>query len=88
MLCKEIARAGGTSIGPVTSVADALKKIEFQIVDAVILDAKLVDARAQTWPAVSRNVEYLCGDQRLRRGRPADATARRPTSPNPYRCRF
>jgi DNA-binding NtrC family response regulator len=43
MLCKEIARAGGTSIGPVTSVADALKEIEFRIVDAVILDAKLVD---------------------------------------------
>ena len=43
MLCKEIARAGATSIGPVTSVADALKEIESRIVDAVVLDAKLVD---------------------------------------------
>jgi len=43
MLCDEIARAGGTSIGAVTSVAGALKEIESQTVDAVILDAKLVD---------------------------------------------
>ena len=28
MLIKEIARAGGTSLGPVTSVADALKEID------------------------------------------------------------
>jgi DNA-binding NtrC family response regulator len=43
MLSNEIARAGGTSIGPVTSVAGALKEIESRTVDAVILDAKLVD---------------------------------------------
>jgi DNA-binding NtrC family response regulator len=43
MLCNEIARAGGTPIGPVTSIADALKEIESQIVNAVILDAKLID---------------------------------------------
>ena len=43
MLAEEISRAGGTSIGPATSVADALKEIESRIVDAVILDAKLVD---------------------------------------------
>jgi len=43
MLCKEIARAGGNSIGPVTSIASGLKEIEAQIVDAAILDAKLVD---------------------------------------------
>jgi CheY-like chemotaxis protein len=43
MLFDEIARAGGTPIGPVTSVAGALKEIESGIVDAVILDAKLVD---------------------------------------------
>ena len=43
MLIKEITGAGGTSIGPVTSVADALKEIESRIIDLVILDAKLVD---------------------------------------------
>jgi DNA-binding NtrC family response regulator len=43
MLIKEIADAGGTSIGPATSVAEALKEIESRIIDLVILDAKLVD---------------------------------------------
>ena len=43
MLCNEIARAGGTAIGPVNSVADAVKEIEGRTVDVVILDAKLVD---------------------------------------------
>jgi DNA-binding response OmpR family regulator len=43
MLVQEIGRAGGTAIGPATSVADALKAIESQIVDLVILDAKLAD---------------------------------------------
>ena len=47
MLCDEIARAGGTSIGPVTSVAGALKEVESQIVHAVILDAKLVDGSGE-----------------------------------------
>ena len=43
MLVQEIARAGGTSIGPVTSVAGALKEIGSRVIDLVILDAKLVD---------------------------------------------
>jgi len=43
MLFNEIAGAGGCPIGPVTSVAAALKEIEAQVVDVVILDAKLVD---------------------------------------------
>lgn len=43
MLIQEIAHAGGISIGPAASVADALKEIESRIVHAVILDAKLVD---------------------------------------------
>ncbi|GEP59569.1 response regulator [Reyranella soli] len=43
MLTKEIERAGGTTIGPATSVADALKEIETRVIDLVILDAKLVD---------------------------------------------
>ena len=43
MLVREIARAGGSSIGPVTSVCGALQAIEFRLVDMVILDAKLVD---------------------------------------------
>jgi len=43
MLANEIACAGGTSIGPATSVAHALKEIETRSVDVVVLDAKLVD---------------------------------------------
>jgi CheY-like chemotaxis protein len=43
MLVNEIAVAGGTPIGPVTTVAAALKEIESQIVDVVVLDTKLVD---------------------------------------------
>jgi DNA-binding response OmpR family regulator len=43
MLIKEIEREGGTSIGPATSVVDALKEIESRNIDLVILDAKLVD---------------------------------------------
>lgn len=46
MLVKEITGAGGTSIGPVTAVAGALKEIELRNIDLVILDAKLVDGSA------------------------------------------
>ena len=46
MLCNEIERAGGTAIGPVNSVAAALKEIEDRTVDVVILDAKLIDGGA------------------------------------------
>lgn len=42
-----IERAGGTSIGPINSIQSALKIIESQGVDAVILDAKLVDGSAE-----------------------------------------
>jgi CheY-like chemotaxis protein len=43
MVCSEIERAGGIPIGPVTSVAGALKALGSQAVNAVILDAKLID---------------------------------------------
>jgi CheY-like chemotaxis protein len=43
MLIQEIERGGGTPIGPATSVAAALKEIGSQVIDLVILDAKLVD---------------------------------------------
>jgi response regulator RpfG family c-di-GMP phosphodiesterase len=43
MLRDEITQAGGIAIGPVTSVADALKELGSQVVDTVVLDAKLVD---------------------------------------------
>jgi DNA-binding NtrC family response regulator len=43
MLVNEIAAAGGVPIGPVTSIANALKEIESRVVNVVILDAKLVD---------------------------------------------
>jgi len=41
MLCQELARAGAIPVGPLTSVADAVKAIETKAVDLVILDAKL-----------------------------------------------
>ena len=43
MLANEITLAGGTAIGPMNTVASALKEIESGVVNAVILDAKLVD---------------------------------------------
>ena len=43
MLAAEIGNAGGTPVGPVTSVTGALKTIASRPVDAVILDAKLID---------------------------------------------
>jgi DNA-binding NtrC family response regulator len=46
MLLSEIERAGATSIGPVTSVADALKKIESEVADVAIVDSKLADGSA------------------------------------------
>jgi CheY-like chemotaxis protein len=61
MLFNEIARAGGTSIGPVTSVAGALKEIESRIVDAVILDAKLIDGSGADLAALlkDREIPYV-----------------------------
>lgn len=46
MLLSEIESAGGTSVGPVTSVADALEKIESGIADVAIVDSKLADGSA------------------------------------------
>jgi DNA-binding NtrC family response regulator len=46
MLVSEIERAGATSVGPVTSVADALKKIESGVADVAIVDSKLADGSA------------------------------------------
>jgi DNA-binding NtrC family response regulator len=43
MLCKEIRDAGGTPIGPATSVCQALREMEAQTIDMVILDQRLVD---------------------------------------------
>jgi DNA-binding NtrC family response regulator len=43
MLAAEIGRAGATPIGPVASVAGALKVVEARPIDVVILDAKLID---------------------------------------------
>jgi len=61
MLIKEITRVGGTSLGPVTSVADAMKEINSQPVDAVILDAKLVDGSAADLAACldERGIPYV-----------------------------
>jgi DNA-binding response OmpR family regulator len=43
MLAAEIGGAGATPIGPVTSVAGALKAVDARPVDAVILTTKLID---------------------------------------------
>jgi CheY-like chemotaxis protein len=61
MLTKEITGAGGTSLGPVTSAADALKEIESRPIDAVILDAKLVDGSAADLAACldARRIPYV-----------------------------
>jgi DNA-binding NtrC family response regulator len=61
MLVKEIAAVGGAAIGPVTSVADALKEIESRIVDVVILDAKLIDGSGAELAACleERRIAYL-----------------------------
>jgi CheY-like chemotaxis protein len=61
MLRSEVARSGGTSIGPVASVAGALKAIESQPVDAVILDAKLVDGSGADLAAclAERRIPYV-----------------------------
>jgi len=60
-LTSEIARAGGTSIGPVTSIANALKEIESNSVDVVILDAKLVDGWGADFAAYleERQIPYV-----------------------------
>ena len=47
MISSEIAHAGGIPVGPVTSVAAALEEIDSQVIDAVILDAKLIDGSAE-----------------------------------------
>jgi DNA-binding NtrC family response regulator len=61
MLIKEITRVGGTSLGPVTSVADAMKEIDSRRVDAVVLDAKLVDGSAADLAACldARGIPYV-----------------------------
>jgi CheY-like chemotaxis protein len=43
MLAMEVERAGGRPIGPVSSLTGALQKLASLEVDAVILDAKLID---------------------------------------------
>jgi DNA-binding NtrC family response regulator len=46
MLLNEMERVGATSVGPVTSVAAALKEIEAGIADVAIVDSKLADGSA------------------------------------------
>jgi DNA-binding response OmpR family regulator len=61
MLTKEITGVGGTSLGPVASVADALKEIESRPVDAVILDATLVNGSSADLAACldARGIPYV-----------------------------
>ena len=46
MLLNEMERAGATSVGQVSSVADALKEIESGVADVAIVDSKLADGSA------------------------------------------
>jgi CheY-like chemotaxis protein len=46
MLANEIERAGAASVGPITSVADALREIESGVADVAIVDSKLADGSA------------------------------------------
>ncbi|HZP99265.1 MAG TPA: hypothetical protein VFB13_06990 [Reyranella sp.] len=50
MLASEIVKAGGTAIGPVRSVADALAAISAQSIHVAVLDAKLADGSAAELP--------------------------------------
>jgi DNA-binding NtrC family response regulator len=61
MLQQEIAGVGGTSIGPVTSVADALKEIESRVIHAAVLDAKLADGTSAELAACldDRGIPYV-----------------------------
>jgi DNA-binding response OmpR family regulator len=61
MLCKEIASAGGTAIGPVASVAAAFKAIGSCDLDAVVLDAKLIDGSADQLAALlgERGIPFM-----------------------------
>jgi two-component SAPR family response regulator len=61
MLCSEIGGAGGIAIGPLNSVAEALKEIEAQTVDLAILDAKLADGSSADLAAglSKRRIPYV-----------------------------
>lgn len=61
MLRQEIASVGGTSIGPVNSVADALKEIESRVIHAAVLDAKLADGTSAELAAclAARQIPYV-----------------------------
>ena len=61
MLLNEIERAGGTPIGPVTSVAAALKEIESGSADVALVDGKLIDGSAADLAAAlaGRRIPYV-----------------------------
>jgi DNA-binding response OmpR family regulator len=61
MLASEISRAGGNPVGPVTSVASALKEIEQRPLDLVMLDAKLGDGSGAELAACleARSIPYV-----------------------------
>ena len=61
MLLNEIERVGGTPIGPVTSVAAALKEIESGSADVALVDGKLIDGSAADLAAAlaRRGIPYV-----------------------------
>jgi CheY-like chemotaxis protein len=61
MLAAEIGSVGGTPIGPVTSVAGALTAVGTRPIDAVILDAKLIDGSGAELAACleERRIPYV-----------------------------
>jgi len=78
MMCRELERAGALPIGPLTSVADAVKEIDSRIVDLVILDAKLARWLGRRPGCLSpRSADPLRGGQRLRKSESAGWAERR-----------
>ena len=61
MLVNEIERAGGTAIGPATSVAEALREIASTVIDVALVDSKLADGSATDLVAAfaRRGIPYI-----------------------------
>ncbi len=76
-LAQEVKTASGHPIGPAASVAEALRIIEGEVVDAAVLDVKPTDGEVTpvALKVMDRNVPFaiLTGEQT-----PRDTTARRP----------
>jgi CheY-like chemotaxis protein len=77
MLCNEIGSAGGIAIGPVNSVAEALREIEAQAIDLALLDAKLIGGSGADLAACleQRGIPYVVVSGYEKAGLPAQLKA-------------